>query len=616
MPFNSRDLWIILKAQDQASRALNSYSRAVRDAGNATRLAQLEVQRNALISQQTRMKEVGATAEELAAVKRHISAIDQETNAIRSSEKMLAIRRAELAKLGATMNSVSQTANVMGFAISAAGVGALIGFKKAVDAAVEYERQVRLTATQIDNFGGNLKEISDIGLKVARNIAVPFEQIQTALFDIFSSLEVSVPQAEVLLNQFSKAAVAGQTSIEAASRGTIGILNAFRIPLSQVNHVLDIQFQLVQEGIGTYEEWVAKIGKVSPSAARAGQSLETMAAALAESTRLGVASAQSSTAVTRAFDAFPNPRAVQALKKLGIAATDAKGDFRPFLDVMFEFRAVLDKIPGKQKKTEALLDVFKGAGGTIEARKFLNNLLLIHGSLEEFQIILNEMKNGTGGFEKAYAMMADTTAAKSQLMSNRWKVVQQTIGDALIPSFLKVVTFLSNLAEKFNNLPPKTKTLITNMLLLAAAGTTLVGGLLLVLSAVAAVGAAFVVAGSAMVTTLGIIVGGGAVLAAMTSSLYLLWQRSNNFRSAVLNLKMDLIKLWNESLKPLALGIKDSFERNVIPALEKFYKLIDEEVIPTVNTISQIVRNNFTPAFKEVTVWVREKLGGALNFIG
>src|SRR6266487_593698 len=421
MPFNSRDMWVYLKAQDLATRALNSFGRSVRNAGNQVRIAQIEAEQAAKRAELAQGRLIGMTQQNRAQIQSHIAGLQAEKAQLIANDAELATRGRGLEHLSNTLRSASQVSYAAGFALTSLGVGGALAMKGLIDATVEYDRQVRLTSTQISDFDGNFRRIGDIGLKVAHDIGVGFQQIQPALYDIFSSIDINVPDAQRLLTAFAKAAVAGQTDIQSVSRGTLGILNSFHMGADQINHVLDLQFKFIQKGVGTYDEWAKKIGLVSPSAVRAGQSLDMMIAALAEASRMSGVAARAGTAVARAFDAFSNPNAVAALKKIGVSAVDAAGNFRPFIDVMFELRTHLDKIPGEAAKTAEVVNIFKGAGGTIEARRFLQNLLLVHGNLEQFKSILDATKDSAGALDTAYGIMADSTAAKTERLKNRWQ---------------------------------------------------------------------------------------------------------------------------------------------------------------------------------------------------
>lgn len=740
MPLNTRDLWLVLRAQDQTNRALNTFSRNVRNAGSTVAMAQLQAQRAAALgaTQQARLatgfqraaiaqtmaqraavmhniatrqntiqtqratiaqlaaqraavmstaaaaRAGGATRGATQALENHARAIGDDitrrraliasiqseiaglrghvnvmTNSINARRQLIAqnqnyiasqqanIRNIDeeiqrqralgqaqqeherhLARVSQRMQQVGQTATAMGFAFTAAGAAIAIGLKSAIDTAVEYERQVRHTATQVDNFGGNLEELADIGRRVAKSIAVPFEQIQPALFDIFSSMEVNTKDAEKLLVSFSKAAVAGQVDIQDVSRATIGLLNAFQRPASDVNKLLDIQFQLVQEGVGSYEEWNQRIGLVTPSAVRAGQSIEVMMAALAASTRMGLSAARSGTAVARAFDALSNPKTVANLKKLGVEAQDASGKFRPFNEVLRDFRTALMKIPEKDRLAK-MLEVFQGAGGTIEARRFLQNMLLGKGNLELFDDILKETANSAGSMEKAYDLMANSAAANSQMLANQWNLMKESIGKALIPTFALIVGWLAKLVGKFNELSPHAKRMVAFGLALASAFALVMGPLLLLVGIIAAVVATFVVAGSAITVVVAALFALVAIAAGAAAAFVVLWKKSEGFRNIIGQMVKNFLA-FKDIILEFARGIKDAFERQlegplnklwttietkVLPAVLEFYEMLSAEMIPKVKEASRILQDIAEEAFKYIGIVINSIVIPAIELL-
>jgi TP901 family phage tail tape measure protein len=670
MPLNSRDLWLVLKAQDQTNRALSTFGRNVRNAGAQARLAQLELQRaqsqatittakqnaeilrseaaqmaaqkSAIKYTAAQMAANGATQQQLkplhdqadaldrqiigrnnqAAALRNVAAneainletVKQQISQTKTYNSAIQDNEKNLAHLSGRFQSVAQTATAAGFAIAAAGVITLIGVKKAIDVSVEYERQVRATATQVEGFSGNLQQLADIGRRVARDIAVPFEQIQPALFDVFSSMDVGVADAEKLLRSFSKAAVAGQTDIQSVSRATIGILNAFHLPASDVNKILDIQFKLVQKGIGTYEEWNQRIGLVTPSAVRAGQSIEQMVAALAASTRMGISAARSAAAVSRAFDALSNPNAVKALKGLGVQVQDAQGKFRPFNEVLRDFRAVLLKMPEKDR-LKTILDVFKGAGGTIEARRFLQNILLGAGNLEMFDSILKDTQHSAGAMENAYGIMSDSVAAKTQLLKNQWKLLEETVGRALIPAFTTLIGWFVNLAQWFNKLPEGTKKTIAMVVLLAGVFATVAGPILLIVGAIGSFIAAITVAGTAMLVTVAALASFVALSAAFVAGIILMYKHSENFRNG---LKMFAIQFERvkEAAMDFAVSVSSAYKNHLEVPLHNLANAIESKLLPAFLQFDQMFFNKMLPKMREAGRIIADVLGQAFKFIG
>ncbi|HEY9660892.1 MAG TPA: phage tail tape measure protein, partial [Allocoleopsis sp.] len=515
--------------------------------------------------------------------------------------------RVSAQRLSGALGGISAAAGAMGTAMIAGSVFGVMGLKNLLDTAIAYQKQTALTSTQVDGFKYSMRQLEDVGLRVANTVGVPFEDIQVALFDIFSSMEVNITQAEQLLTVFSKAAVAGQTSIQAASRATIGILNAFHLPLSSVNHLMDLQFQLVQEGVGTYEEWAQRIGLVTPSAARAGQSVEMMTSALAAATRLGVSAARAGTSVARAFDALSHPTAVKNIEQMGIKVTDAKGKFRPFIDVLQDLRTAILKLP-EAKRAAKIVEIFKGAGGTIEARRFIQNMLTKPGNIELWRSIFDEMTKSSGSFEEAYGIMADTAATKSELLSNKWKSLKVAAGEALIPTFLKIVDWLGRLIDKFNALSPETQAFIIKMAAAAIVLSGLLGIILLVVGAFAAFGAAAAVVGAPL------LIAGAAVavlsigLLALIGLLAVMATKSQGFRDKVTGAFKAIKDFWNNDLIPIFNKVKKAFEEKLLPALKKLKDKFEQDVLPILERFWSVLMEKIKPAIIEIANTIKDYL--------
>jgi TP901 family phage tail tape measure protein len=611
MPFSAtRELWLVLKARDEANRALRSFSGNVRNVGRQVQIAEAMAGK-ADAQRLLRMQRLrGATAAEIQDTKNLIDRYDGQINRLRVLDAQQEHHRRTLMAYNQQLQSVAATATSAGLILTGIGVASLFAVKKLVDSAVEYQRQVRLTLTQVDGFKTSVQELGDVGLEVARNIAVPFEQIQSSLYDIFSSTSANVGQSKILLEAFSKTAVAGQVDLQDASRGTIAILNAFNIPFENVNALMDVQFQLVRKGVGTYEEFAKVFGRIVPSATRAGQTFETVAAMLAYLTRNGLSAAMAATSGARALDAFSHPRSVKNLEKLGIKMRDVKGNLVPLVDILDQLRTKIMKLPPSER-VGALVDIFKGAGGTIQARRFYEQILLRPGELEQFKGFLHDMQNATGQFGIAYGEMADTAASKSQLLSNRWQAVKIAAGTALIPSFIKVIDIIGKLFEKFNKLTPQQQKFIVMLLGTAAVLTTLLGIFLLVIGGIAAVTAAIVSAGAAFFIVTGVIAGVIAGFAALTAGTYIAWKQSKDFRDIIYDLIDSGKRLYYESILPTAKGIQDAWLKYMQPALYNLWDVISNKVLPVARDIADRFRDKILPAAKELGNWLRDNLATA-----
>lgn len=704
---STRELWVILRGRDEASRMVHSFARNVRDASNAVRAAQLQSQAAAIRQQAQLLRTNGQIAEQIRVMNQHVTGLDRQArgfalsaaqareyrdtvlrangatnqqiatvnDSIRFFERRAAVLRAQasvernaiqsmtqglddqvralnthaaaldaearrlrdadraaanhartLRHLSVGFQQASDVALGFSFALGAAAAGGAVLMAKSVQAVVAYEKQVRLTATQVDNFAGNLEELGDVGIRIANEIGVSFEQVQPALFDIFSSMEVGVKDAERLLKAFAKGAVAGQVEIQDVSRATIGLMNAFGRPVSDVNKLLDIQFQLVQEGIGTYEEWNQRIGLVTPSAVRAGQSVEMMAAALAAATRMGLSAARSGTSVARAMDAMSHPAAVKNMEQLGIKVRDARGKFLPMNVVLRQFRDILNKMPEKDR-VAAILDVFKGAGGTIEARRFLQNMLLGKQNIELFDDALNEMQNSAGSMEKAYDTMAESMAVKTELLKNKWQILKIGVGEALVPSVLQLVDALSKALDWFNRLPDSTKNIITQFLLWGTAAAAAGAALFVLVAIIGFVAAAFATAGTAILVVVAALGAIAIATAGAGAAFVTLWKNSDNFRKLLSSMVQHIrdardvltdlaskgAAAFNEKLGPALNDMWRTIESKIIPVLTDLGNRLTSNILPKIQEAGEVFINRVKPAMSEVARFIKSDLIPAFN---
>jgi len=417
----------------------------------------------------------------------------------------------------------------VGVAMAATGAAGIAFYGMMANAALEYNRQAALTLTQVDQTGVSLEQIKDIARRVGSEVAAPFDEMQGALYDIFSSTNATLPQAELLLDSFARTAVAGQVSIQDAGRATISILNAFQRPLEDVTAVQDVMFELVRKGRGTYEEFATTIGRSIPSAVRAGQGIEDLAGMLAFLTRNGLSTAMASSSAARALDSYANPKVVARLEAMGVRVRDQTGEFRDIAGVVTDLSKVMQGMTGPQRAS-FLQDLFEGAGGTIQARRFWDIALQQPESLQGY---VNFMETASGAALDAYDIMADQGSAKLELLKNNWKIFKTEVGDIVIPIFLKLVEVGTRVLRWFRELDPEVKKMIVYISLGVAAFLLFAGVLLTLAGAMLIVGGVLAMLNIGLLPLAGIIAGVIAAIALFAAGFYLLYQNSEEFRNFV-----------------------------------------------------------------------------------
>jgi len=467
----------------------------------------------------------------------------------------------------------------LGVGIAGAGAAALAWMAGTVKDAADFEQQVARVATQTDKVKVSQQELGKVVKTVAKDVAVPIEELSSGLYDIFSSMDVSVPQAQQLLEAFAKEAVAGQVSIQDASRATIGIMNSFHIPVSKVNDVLDVQFQLVRKGVGTFQEFSTAIGKATPSATRAGQSVQQLAGMMAFMTRNGMTAAQAGTSAARAFDALANPKVVQRLEKMGVTVRDNKGEFRGMSEIMADLQKKMSGLTDPQRAA-ALQQLFLGAGGTIQARRFYDMVLKDKGAAEQFVGLVGDMQNASGAFTGAYDQMAGTATSKTQVLKNQWELVRIEVGEALMPVLTELLKILSAVLGWWNNLSEGTKKTIIWIAAGAAAFAIVLGVLIAVAGAIMMVSGAAAALGISVGALIGI---GAAVVAAIAAIIAIGYLVVKNWDW----IKATAEKVWN----------------GIVGVFQSVYNWIKTNFGDKLNAIWQDISSKVVEAWTTVRDW-------------
>jgi TP901 family phage tail tape measure protein len=498
----------------------------------------------------------------------------------------------------------------IGAGIAFAGAAGVKWLNESTNAAGDYNTQVAYTHTQTDKVGASLKDLSKIGLDLAKTIPVPFEEIQGGLYDIFSSMDVTVPQAKRLLTEFSKAAVAGQTDLQTAAKGTIAIMNAWHLPATNVNRVNDVMFRLVQKGVGTYDQFSKSIGRAIPSTVRAGGSIEDLAGMLAFMTRNGLSTAQAATSAARAFDAMSHPKTEAHMKKIGLSVRNAKGEFKPMVEVIQDLHAKLGKMTAPER-AKALQKLFLGSGGTIQARRFFD--LAIPG-FKELRQRTDEMHNSAGTMEGAYKTMFETPQMKMQLMTNKYKAMRVEVGNQLLPIKMKLVGVITKLLDKWNSLGEGTQKNIVIVAAVTSVLLILVGILVVVVGGILMLMGAAALAGVALGAVIGTVL---AVIAVIVGLGLIIWGLIKNWDA----IKEKTAEVWNAIWRSIKTSITNT-KNDIVGvgnAIKNFLSRTWQTVASNFRTYNNNIKNTAVSIWNSIVNFFRSipgKVTGAMNSVG
>ena len=517
----------------------------------------------------------------------------------------------DTAKKGDALKAVGGAMASIGTALVVAGASGVAAMQDMTQSFMEYDDSARMALTQTTGFGQKLEDLKRIGEEVALAVPAKFKEMQSTIYDIFSTFDFTdtmktkgaqgvTDMAKVILESMSKAAVAAQVSTSIVNEAVLSTMNAYGFGAEKATYTTDILMQMVAKGKGTFAEFGSQISKVIPTAVSAGQSMEEVGAAMAFMTSRGFTVPIAATSVRRALGAMTDPKAIARLKQFGVNVLDTTGKIRPMSDVMSELS---DKFKGMSnaQKIKVLDELFKGAGGTEAAMQFLN--LAINDTNKDLKQFQGFMFDAAGATEQAYEIMKDSPAAQMQALSNSVEVFKEQLGGALWQVVKPFVGELQKLVLWFTNLDEGTKKNIATFLLVGTVIAILVGAFLIIGGAILMIAGSIAAIGGivAALPIIGIMAGVVVAVAAVIAIGVLLWQNWdkvkevatntwNTVRSALTTAGSAIwstLKNIGEALRPLGHFFMDT-GRQIIDAWNQLYPLVFP---PFMNAIRSLAAN-------------------------
>lgn len=274
--------------------------------------------------------------------------------------------------------------NQVGAAV--AGVGkAVLGFDENM---ANVNSIAQLTGAQL----GNLKD-DVVSLAMDPAIRDGPAALADGLYQINSS-GFAGAEALKILDSSSRAASAGVTSTSVAATAATAVLNAYGMGAEDVNHVNDVMFQTVNDGVITYEQLATNMGNVIPIASSLGISIEEVGAAYAQMTLKGVNASAAETQISALMRSAINPTdaLTAAVQKHGYASATAAIES----EGLAGFLKIVDEEAGGNQET--MMDML----GTQEAMNAATILGKDGAKAYSAEVIkMNKSSQGLGATQRA-----------------------------------------------------------------------------------------------------------------------------------------------------------------------------------------------------------------------
>jgi len=280
----------------------------------------------------------------------------------------------------------------------------------------------------------------------AANLADGLYQLQSAGVDAQVAVKGTNGQLGAL-ELAARAATAGLATTEQAVDVGTSILNAFRKPVTDLESDFDVLFQTVNLGKTTFPELSQSMGLMLPRAAATGTNLHEVSAALVELTNQGIKTPEAVTRISEAIRALstPNPEAQPFFRQLGI-----------------QWNGLLDTIRQVKEKGLSNADLKR----LVPDQQAYDAVLALTHNYDGLIGTLDRLKDSAGATANAFALQADTTASKTQILNNQMAALATQGMEGVARIVVPILTGLTKLAGILAPLPDGLKSVALGMVVL------------------------------------------------------------------------------------------------------------------------------------------------------
>jgi len=185
-----------------------------------------------------------------------------------------------------------------------AGVSALLLVRKSTREFQEFAEAMSEVSTIVDTSKVSMEDLTDAVLTLAKAHGAHEVIVAKGLYETISADIEAGAVSLAVLEQASKLAVAGVAETAESVDLLTSAINAFKVPLSEIETVSDVLFKTVKKGKVTIPELAQSFASAAPIASELGISLEEMNAAVAALTLGGAPVAEAFTGVSAVMNAL------------------------------------------------------------------------------------------------------------------------------------------------------------------------------------------------------------------------------------------------------------------------------------------------------------------------
>lgn len=441
-----KELKAVQKQQLKLKKSAVNYQSVLKNLSGASLrdLQKAKRQLNYEVNNLTRnTKEWKLKAENLEKIKAEITSVRQKMRSLNTTTKKTQGFFGRMAdgfnKFGGIALSV-----IAGISLSIAGLRQV--FQKLSSILTDFEDSFTnvltlLSAEQIDEFGesletGAIDTIKKFGLEV--------KDVNKALFDTVSA-GVDASEAIDVLDAAGILATAGTTNLSIATDGLTTIINAYGLSTEEATNISNAFFSAQKFGKTTVEELANNYGKLAPMLANVNIGYQEGLSMLAEMTKQGISTAESTTYLKSMFKSLikPTAEAEKVLREFNVPVGVSEIQTAGLTNTLEALNNMIAQNPNAVAKAIPSVEGMTAA------------FALSGDSLTDFTNILGEVNTDIGDTSS----MMGAFATKTEIMS--FKIAQAKaklagvvieLKEKLAPIVLTVVSLITKFSNGLRNL--------------------------------------------------------------------------------------------------------------------------------------------------------------------
>lgn len=342
----------------------------------------------------------------------------------------MAAPSASVGKTAGSKMGSSMLAGVGKFAGPMAAVFGGVALAGIVKDSVDLEKQFSQTMNTLGAVADvpkkQLGSLSDLALKMGADTVFSANEAADAMLELGKGgLSAATIQSGALEGTLTLAA-AGGTDLATAATIASNALNTFGLEGKDMAGVADALAGGANASSASVESLAQALQQVGPGATQAGLDLQTTVGALSAFDAAGIKGSDAGTSLktflTRLVPA--TDRAATGMKRLGVDATDAHGNFLPLTDIAGQLSKGMEDLTDKEKT--AALNMAFGSDASRAA------IVLSKEGADGLQKYIDATSK-SGSAQKVAAARMDGTAGALEALSGSVETAKLALGQLLAP---------------------------------------------------------------------------------------------------------------------------------------------------------------------------------------